>query len=63
MDELGLFSRRCPIKVLLKKERKVEVENKVKNDASSHHSWLLITLRFVSLLWCGDLKSFVALKT
>lgn len=43
---LGYVSRYCHKKVMLERERKVEVENKVKNDAASPCLWLLMALRF-----------------
>ena len=56
MDQLGLLFKTIPQKGLLEMG-KLEAENKVKNDAPSHCLWLLISLRFVNLLWYGDPKS------
>ena len=44
MDELGLFCTARHRKVLLKRERKVEVENKVKEDAPLRWLWLIMVL-------------------
>ena len=63
MDEIGLLFKTLPQKILAEEGKKIEVENKVKSAAPSRCLWLLMALRFVTLLWYGDPKSSVALRT
>ena len=60
---MGSFSIQCHRKVSLKRERNVEKENQVKNDAPSHCLWILMALRFVVLFLYGDPKILVDLET
>ena len=63
MDELGLTINTLPQKGLVEKGKKSRGGKQRKNDAPLHFSWLLMTLRLVTLLWCEDPKNIVALKT
>ena len=63
MDELGLTINTLPQKGLVEKGKKSRGGKQRKNDATLHFSWLLMALRFVTLLWCEDPKNLVALKT
>lgn len=59
----ALFTDTATEKSCWKGAKKLDVENKGKKDAPSHFLWLLMVVRFVALLWYGDPKYFVALKT
>ena len=63
MDEIGLLFKTLPQIILAEEGKKDRGGKKVKNDALSHCLWLLMALKFVTLLWYGDPKSLVALRT